>query len=219
MATNESGGFPIGYCLRRERYDGMLDEEVVARARNGSAGATEYLMVKYRALVEGKARLYFLRGADYEDVVQEGMIGLYKAIKDYRGDRLAHFRTFAELCVTRQIITAVKRASRHKHDPLNTYVSLQSCESDEDCGWADKLPDGRMVNPEDVMMCRQSPDYLRRRLESTLSGLEREVLDNYLQGKTYREMALELSRHTKSIDNALQRVKRKIGVELVNLQS
>ena len=219
MATCESSEFQVRHPLGRKQYESMLDEELVACARSGSTAATEYLMFKYRALVEGKARLYYLRGADHEDVVQEGMIGLYKAIRDYRGDRLAHFRAFAELCVTRQIITAVKRATRHKHDPLNSYVSLQACDANEDADWADKVPDDKAADPMDLILCRQVPDYLRKQLAGTLSKLESQVLDNYLEGKSYREMALELSRHTKSIDNALQRVKRKIGAELVNLQS
>ena len=219
MATRENGEFRIRHPLERKQYESMLDEELVVCARSGSTTATEYLMFKYHALVEGKARLYYLRGADHEDVVQEGMIGLYKAIRDYRGDRLAHFRAFAELCVTRQIITAVKRATRHKHDPLNSYVSLQAFDVDEDADWADRVPDDKAADPMDLILRRQVPDYLRKRLIGTLSELESQVLHNYLQGKSYQEMALELSRHTKSIDNALQRVKRKIGAELVNLQS
>jgi len=121
--------------------------------------------------------------------------------------------------VTRQIITAVKRATRHKHDPLNSYVSLQAFDVDEDADWADRVPDDKAADPMDLILRRQVPDYLRKRLIGTLSELESQVLHNYLQGKSYQEMALELSRHTKSIDNALQRVKRKIGVELVNLQT
>jgi len=219
MAASGSCEFRIRHPLERKQYESMLDEELVVYSRSGSTAATEYLMFKYRALVEGKARLYYLRGADHEDVVQEGMIGLYKAIRDYQGDRLAHFRAFADLCVTRQIITAVKRATRHKHDPLNSYVSLQVFDAGEDANWADRVPDDRAADPMDLILRRQVPDYVKKRLIGTLSELECQVFDNYLQGKSYREMALEMSRHTKSIDNALQRVKRKIGAELVNLQS
>jgi len=216
MAAGGEGGFPVRFRPECRRYDGMLDEEVVTFARSGSTGATEYLMAKYSALVEGKARSYYLRGADHDDVVQEGMIGLFKAIRDYRGDRLAHFRAFAELCVTRQIITAIKRATRHKHDPLNSYVPLQTCDCEEDAQWTEKLADVAAVDPLDVILRRHLPDYLRGRLAVTLSKLESEVFDCYLQGKSYREMASELARHTKCIDNALQRVKRKIGLELAD---
>lgn len=219
MAAVDREHFQSRFWQRHEKYDGMLDEEVVAYARKGSTLATEYLLGKYRALVEGKARLYYLRGADREDVVQEGMIGLFKAIRDYRGDRLARFRAFAELCVTRQIITAVKRASRHKHDPLNRYVSLEIGDPDEDTGWTDRMGDEGASDPLRMILRMQAPDLVLKRLESALSKLESQVFECYLRGKSYREMALELSRRTKSIDNALQRVKKKIEAELVHLRS
>lgn len=191
----------------------MEDEDVVAFARSGSDRATEHLMSKYRGLVECKAKSYYLAGADRDDVIQEGMIGLFKAIRDYRGDRLARFRAFADLCVTRQIITAVKGATRKKHVPLQQYVSLQKkCNEDEGDGTLlDFLPDTQVIDPESVVMDRFMREAVREAAETELSELESTVLNRYLDGQSYEEMAADLSCRTKSIDNALQRVKRKIG--------
>jgi len=194
----------------------MQDEEVVVYAKRGSKRATEHLIAKYRSLVEGKAKSYFLVGADHEDVVQEGMIGLYKAIRDFRNDKLSRFKAFAELCVTRQIITAVKTATRQKHTPLNSYVSLHKPVFDDESDGIlmDVIPDGRATDPEKLILNRQVTDYLDNEAQYDLSFLESEVLKSYLQGKSYREMASELNCRTKSIDNALQRAKRKIGEKL-----
>jgi RNA polymerase sporulation-specific sigma factor len=191
----------------------MQDEEVVHLARRGHDGATEFLISRYRSLVESKAKAYFLMGADHEDVVQEGMIGLFKAIRDFRSDRLNKFKPFAELCVTRQIITAVKTATRQKHVPLNGYVSLNRSLSGEalDSSLMDLLPDQASASPEDAILLDHLPQNLHDMVKHTLSDLERCVLRCYLDGMSYREMSLELHCHTKSIDNALQRVKRKIG--------
>lgn len=193
-------------------FRAMSDEEIVLRARSGSITATEHLLSKYRNLVEGKARSYFLAGADHEDVVQEGMIGLYKAIRDFRSDSPARFRCFAELCVTRQIITAVKTACRQKHVPLNRYVSLHYTSMDDgsDTALIDILPDGCVVDPEKAVV----DSHLRECLnggDSGLSRLESKALEYYVQGMSYHEMAALLSCRTKSVDNALQRAKRKIG--------
>lgn len=194
----------------------MQDEDVVCLARDGHPGATEFLISRYRSLVENKAKAYFVMGADHDDVVQEGMIGLYKAIRDFRGDRLNKFRPFAELCVTRQIITAVKTATRQKHVPLNAYVSLNRSLSGEpsDGSLLDVLPDQAVVNPEETLMARRLPPNLHESVQHMLSALEGCVLRCYLEGMSYREMSRELNCHTKSIDNALQRVKRKIGILL-----
>jgi RNA polymerase sporulation-specific sigma factor len=194
----------------------MSDEEVVVRAKTGSRLAAEHLLSKYRSLVEGKARSYFVIGADHDDVVQEGMIGLYKAIRDYRTDRLAKFRAFAELCVTRQIITAVKTATRQKHVPLNKYVSLHGS-LDGECEGAliDVLPDACVVDPARAVGENHVADYLRVGTDGGLSVLELRVLRWYLQGMSYREMAGLLACRPKSIDNALQRAKRKIGDKIV----
>jgi RNA polymerase sporulation-specific sigma factor len=191
----------------------MQDEEVVHLAKCGHLGATEFLITRYRPLVENKAKAYFVMGADREDVIQEGMIGLYKAIRDFRTDRLNKFRPFAELCVTRQIITAVKTATRQKHVPLNGYVSLNRSLTTEatDGSLLDVLPDQDGENPENSVMEQRLPQNLHEVVRHVLSDLERCVLRCYLDGMSYREMSRELNCHTKSIDNALQRVKRKIG--------
>jgi RNA polymerase sporulation-specific sigma factor len=194
----------------------MLDEEVVDLARSGHSGATEFLISRYRPLVETKAKAYFVMGADREDVIQEGMIGLYKAIRDFRVDRLNKFRPFAELCVTRQIITAVKTATRQKHVPLNGYVSLHRTGTGEtqESSLLDVLADQESESPERTALSEKLPQNLQEIMKETLSDLERCVLRCYLDGLSYREMSRELACHTKSIDNALQRVKRKISVLL-----
>ena len=197
----------------RYSYQNVPEEEVVRQASLGGRVATEYLVRKYRGLVESKARCYFLAGADHDDVVQEGMIGLFKAIRDYRGERLSRFRAFAELCVTRQIITAVKSATRQKHVPLNGYVSLNQPiqESESDGSLVECIADERAVDPEQCYV--ESREWLAmcEKIQSSLSDLETRVLVRYMQGKSYREMSRELNCHTKCIDNALQRVKRKVG--------
>jgi len=190
----------------------MTDEEVVLYARAGHSAAVDYLMSKYKHLVESKARTYFLAGADTDDVIQEGMIGLFKAIRDYRTDRLARFRAFADLCVTRQIITAVKGATRHKHAPLNLYISLHgnSADAEAETPLVDTLPDERVLDPAvHVIQSRDRAEFYRD-VRNALSVLEAAVLDCYLEGRSYREMSEQLRCGTKSIDNALQRVKRKI---------
>jgi RNA polymerase sporulation-specific sigma factor len=194
----------------------MQDEDVVRLAKRGDGRATEYLIGRYKNLVESKARAYFLIGADHEDVIQEGMIGLCKAIRDFRSDRLAKFRPFAELCVQRQIITAVKTATRQKHGPLNAYVSLNRPVSAEDSDGSlmDVIPDRNSVNPEATLMVRKLPPNLLEAVKPSLSDLEAHVLERYLESKSYREMSEELTVGTKSIDNALQRVKRKIALLL-----
>lgn len=194
----------------------MLDEEVVDLAKSGHTGATEFLISRYRPLVETKAKAYFVIGADREDVIQEGMIGLYKAIRDFRVDRLNKFRPFADLCVTRQIITAVKTATRQKHVPLNGYVSIHrsGARETQDCSLLDVIADGGAANPEQRAASLSLPPNLQELMQSCLSELEKHVLRCYLDGLSYREMSRELACHTKSIDNALQRVKRKIGLML-----
>lgn len=193
----------------------MQDEEIVAYAKRGSELATEHLLAKYRSLVEGKAKAYFVVGADREDVIQEGMIGLFKAIRDFRADKLARFRAFAELCITRQIITAVKTATRQKHIPLNKSLSLHASGIGEDSEGAliDVLPASSTIDPERAALGLQLQEYLSSS-KSKLSPLEAEVLLFYLQGLSYREMAERLSCGIKSVDNALQRAKRKIGVKV-----
>ena len=175
--------------------------------------AQEYLLHKYRNFVRGKARSYFLIGAEREDIIQEGMIGLYKAIRDFRQDKQTSFRSFAELCVTRQIITAIKTATRQKHIPLNSYVSLNKpiYEQDSDRTLLDVISSRtKVVNPEEMIIRREEFIEIKNKMNMILSDLEWEVFMNYLDGKSYQETARELHRHIKSIDNALQRVKRKV---------
>ncbi|MCM8900404.1 RNA polymerase sporulation sigma factor SigH [Caldicoprobacter algeriensis] len=190
----------------------MLDEEIVEDAKKGDAEALEYLIYKYKNFVKAKARSYFLIGADREDIVQEGMIGLYKAIRDYRQDKLSSFRAFAELCVTRQIITAIKTATRQKHIPLNSYISLNKPIYDEesDRTLMDVISGAKVSDPEELIISREEFMNIENKLNELLSDLEQEVLISYLQGKSYQEIAVDLDRHVKSIDNALQRVKRKL---------
>lgn len=195
-----------------ESYDSMLDEEIVLSAREGNSVSLEYIINKYKNFVRAKARSYFLIGADKEDIVQEGMIGLYKAIRDFRNDKLSSFRAFAELCITRQIITAIKTATRQKHIPLNSYVSLNKPIYDEesDRTLLDILTATKITDPEELIISREELNTIESKIGEILSDLELEVLMSYLQGKSYQEIAFDLDRHVKSIDNALQRVKRKL---------
>ncbi len=190
----------------------MDDEEIVEIARQGDAEALEYLIGKYKNFVRAKARSYFLVGADREDIIQEGMIGLYKAIRDFRSDKLSSFRAFAELCITRQIITAIKTATRQKHIPLNSYVSLNKPIYDEDSDRTllDIISGSRVTDPEELFISREEFGDIEQKMGEILSELEWRVLIAYLDGKSYQEIADELNRHVKSIDNALQRVKRKL---------
>ena len=195
-----------------ERFETMADEEIVALAQEGDGAALEYLLNKYKNFVRTKARSYFLIGADHEDIVQEGMIGLYKAIRDFKSEKLTSFRAFAELCVTRQIITAIKTATRQKHIPLNSYVSLNKpiYEEESDRTLLDVITEGRSADPEELLIGRESYVSIESRIDEALSPLERRVLAAYLDGKSYQEIAQMLGRHVKSIDNALQRVKHKL---------
>ncbi len=199
----------VGSCLEMEVRS---DEDIVTEAKNGDSIALEFLINKYKNFVKAKARSYFLIGADREDIIQEGMIGLYKAIRDFRGDKLSSFRAFAELCITRQIITAIKTATRQKHIPLNSYVSLNKPIYDEDSDRTllDILSGTKITDPEELMINREEYDDIEFKMGEILSDLEWKVLTLYLEGKSYQEIALDLRRHVKSIDNALQRVKRKL---------
>ncbi len=200
-------------------FENMSDEEIVIDAKdNNNTVALDYLINKYRNFVRAKARSYFLIGADREDIIQEGMIGLYKAIRDFRNDKLSSFRAFAELCVTRQIITAIKTATRQKHIPLNSYVSLNKPIYDEDSDRTllDVLSGSKISDPEELVISREEFIDIEEKMGEILSDLEWKVLMAYLDGKSYQEIAVELDRHVKSIDNALQRVKRKLERYLDN---
>ncbi|WP_350445942.1 RNA polymerase sporulation sigma factor SigH [Anaeromonas gelatinilytica] len=202
--------------LYEDDFFSMDDGEIVKRAKDGDTQALEYLIKKYKNFVRAKARSYFLIGADKEDIIQEGMIGLYKAIRDFREDKLASFRAFAELCITRQIITAIKTATRQKHIPLNSYVSLNKPIYDEesDRTLMDVLSGAKVSDPEDLIISQEELSRIEEKIGEILSELEWEVLMSYLQGKSYQEIAVDLKRHVKSIDNALQRVKRKLEKSL-----
>lgn len=193
-------------------YAQMQDENLIESVRLGDDMALEYLINKYRSFVRAKARTYFLIGADREDIIQEGMIGLFKSIRDFRVDKLSSFRAFAELCITRQIITAIKTATRQKHIPLNFYVSLNKpvYEDDSERTLLDLVGEDCISNPEEMFINREEFENIGEKVDEVLSGLEKEVLEYYLQGRSYIEIAKMLGRHVKSVDNALQRVKRKL---------
>lgn len=191
----------------------MLDDDAIIQLIQGGNGhALDYLIHKYRSFVRAKARTYFLIGADKEDIVQEGMIGLYKAIRDFDGEKLSSFKGFAELCITRQIITAVKTATRQKHIPLNSYVSLDKPIYDEesDRTLLDVIAGSKAIDPQELLVNRERYGDMEDKLSELLSSLEQQVLNLYLDGQTYQEISVELKRHVKSIDNALQRIKRKL---------
>ena len=194
-----------------EHFSDVTDEDAALRASAGDSAAEEHLLSKYKRLVRSRARSYFLIGADKEDIFQEGMIGLYKAIRDYKSDKKASFRVFAELCITRQIITAIKTATRQKHKPLNTYVSLSKPINDEesDRTLVDIIGE-RMSDPEEIFLDKESLYSIEIKISQMLSPLEKLVLAHYLQGKSYVEISVCLNRDVKSIDNALQRIKTKI---------
>ncbi len=188
------------------------DNELVLLVQDGNTQALEFLIYKYKSFVRAKAKTYFLVGADHEDIAQEGMIGLYKAIRDFQADKLSSFRGFAELCITRQIITAIKTATRQKHMPLNSYISLDKPIYDEDSERTllDVLEATIAMDPQELLVNRERYGEMESKLAELLSSLERKVLLLYLEGKTYQEISSDLNRHAKSIDNALQRVKRKL---------
>jgi RNA polymerase sigma-H factor len=198
------------------QYAQKSDQDLVALAQAEDTKALVVMLERYEEFVKLKARSYFLIGADREDIIQEGMIGLYKAIRDYREDRDTSFKAFAEICITRQIITAIKTATRQKHAPLNTYVSLNNpiSESDDpDRLYIDFLSD-KTLDPGEVVVSVEEAESIRENFRKMLSDLETKVLRLYIEGRSYQEIAEALDRHVKSIDNALQRIKRKVEQHL-----
>jgi RNA polymerase sporulation-specific sigma factor len=190
----------------------MPEEDVIAHAQAGSAWAIEHLLHKYRALVEGKARTYYLVGADHEDVVQEGMIGLFKAIRDFSELGLSAFRSFAELCVTRQIISAVKTATRHKHQVFNTCLSLDApARGEEEADWRESLVDVTALDPEEVAVARGFCEEILGNAHQVLSDYEAQALAGYLQGLSYQAIGRRMGCKVKQVDNALQRAKHKLS--------
>jgi RNA polymerase sporulation-specific sigma factor len=196
----------------------LTDDELVARFHEGDGDALNILLERYRRFARAKARGYFLVGADHDDIEQEAMIGLYKAARDFRADRQASFRAFAELCITRQVITAIKTATRQKHQPLNQYVSISGVRGGDDAGERsveDLLDKHNLPDPADEVVSRDGMDAMRRSMAEMLSSLEVDVLRLYVEGKSYQEIGDRLGRHVKSIDNALQRIKRKLDLHIL----
>lgn len=203
----------------KKHYVNETDEEIVMLVREGDMYALEYIMDKYKDFVRSKARTYFLIGADRDDIIQEGMIGLYKAIRDYNPEKTSAFKTFADLCVTRQIITAVKAATRQKHVPLNSYVSLNKPVFDDETEKGtllDLMATTKIVNPEDILIGQENLHLIEEHISKKLSSFELKVLTLYLEGKNYTDIAEFLDKPLKSIDNALQRIKHKIEEILEN---
>jgi RNA polymerase sporulation-specific sigma factor len=189
------------------------DEQLIHRVRDGDEDAIDVLLQRYRHYARAKARSYFLAGADREDIVQEGMIGLFKAVRDFREEKNTAFRAFAELCITRQIITAIKSASRQKHIPLNSYVSLNRPihrEETDESPLAEHLRAQEIADPAELVISAEQITSLKESMGRELSDLETDVLMLYIDGKSYQEIADVLGRHVKSVDNALQRIKRKL---------
>jgi RNA polymerase sporulation-specific sigma factor len=201
------------FSAQRQQRE-LADLQLVVRARNGDQAALDALIRRYTGFVRLKASSYFLAGGDPEDLIQEGLIGLYKAVRDFRHDKETSFRSFAELCVTRQIITAIKTATRFKHSPLNTYVSFSNTpagqDSDSDVTLGDALPGPSVDDPSICVISTEELQSLVFSLGTGLSKLESDALRLYLEGSSYEQMAAELGCDTKTIDNALQRVKRKV---------
>ena len=197
-----------------ESIDNSQQDEydIVLKASKGDKIALEYIIKKYKNFVKAKAKSYFLIGADKEDIIQEGMIGLYKAVRDFDASKTNSFKGFADICITRQIITAIKTATRQKHIPLNSYISLNKPVYDEESERTllDILSSIKISDPEELIIGKEEKKYIEEAISKVLSDLEMEVLQSYLDGKSYQEIACDLDRHAKSIDNALQRVKRKL---------
>ena len=202
----------MGDLSRFESFSSVSDERLVYLAQQGSDRAFDYLLDKYRVFVRGKSLSYYIAGADRDDIIQEGMIGLFKAARDFSSDRGVSFKTFADLCITRQIITAVKNASRQKHAPLNSYVSLNKSvanEDNDDSTLLDIIGPGENLNPEEIIINKEKANILEVKMNQSLSKFELLVVSLYLEGYSYTQIAKALEKDTKSIDNALQRIKRK----------
>lgn len=207
--------------MNSENYmqlSGLSDEQIVELSRSGNANATDYLIEKYKNFVKSRARTYFLIGADKEDLIQEGMIGLYKAIRDYNFEKLATFKGFAEICITRQIITAIKTATRQKHMPLNSYISLNKpvYEDESERMMIDMIAEKEYFNPEEIMITKEHFGDMLKKMSTVLSKYEWKVMNLFLDGKSYSEIAKKLDKSEKSIDNALQRIKKKVEKYLIS---
>jgi RNA polymerase sporulation-specific sigma factor len=214
-SNNIVGGNSVNVVIKdklMQNYAEMNDEFLVQLFQDGDGEASEFLMRKYRSFVRAKASRYFLIGGEREDIVQEGMIGLYKAIRDFRVDKLSSFKAFAELCITRQIITAVKSATRQKHGPLNSYVSLNKPIYEEESNHTlmDVITGPTNTDPIQMLIDQEKASDLERKMSEKLSDLEKRVLELHIAGHSYVEISQNVNTHVKSIDNALQRIKRKM---------
>lgn len=199
-----------GRGVDKYQYQNLSDEQLIEMLRAGDKKIMDYILNKYKPLVLGKANAMYFIGGDTDDLIQEGMIGLFKAIRDYRVDRETSFFHFAELCINRQIYSAVEASNRKKHAPLNTYVSLYSQNGEEGKPLAETLPTDAMDNPEQMVIDQESMQLFWDNVKSRLSAMEREVLDEYLAGLNYRQIAEKMGKSPKTIDNALSRIKAKI---------
>ena len=193
-----------------DKYQDLSDEQLIEALRAGDKKIMDYILNKYKPLVLGKANAMYLIGGDTDDLIQEGMIGLFKAIRDYRVDRESSFFHFAELCINRQIYSAVEASNRKKHAPLNTYLSFYSQNGEEGKSLAETLPTDAMDNPEQMIINQESMQLFWENVKSRLSAMEREVLDEYLAGLNYKQIAEKMGKSPKAIDNALSRIKSKI---------
>lgn len=197
-----------------KQYDGIKDEELISRFKNGESEILDYLMEKYKNMVRKKARTMFLIGGENDDLIQEGMIGLFKAVRDYQPDRDAAFQTFASICVDRQIYNAIQSSNRQKHQPLNSYISL----SEQDGENEEHFGDNWGENPESIIIDQENVQDLEQEITATLSPMENQVLEYYLAGNGYGEIARTMGKTPKSIDNALQRIRIKIREQLEQYQ-
>lgn len=195
-----------------ENLASLSDEQLVVLASSGDDRAFDCLLDKYRLFVLNKSKSYFIAGADNDDIVQEGMIGLFKAVRDFHSERGVSFKTFADVCITRQILTAVKNATRQKHAPLNSYISLNKTVGDDESGSTlmDTIDCDTNINPESIMLNREKADAIGTKVNESLSGFELLVLSYYLQGLSYAKISRAIGKDPKSVDNALQRIKKKL---------
>lgn len=213
METLDTKSIDCEGTYLEERYGQCTDEELILRLRGGESGIVDYIMNKYKYLVRVKAKSMYILGGDGEDLIQEGMIGLFKAVRDYDAGRDASFQTFADLCISRQMYTAVQASQRKKHWPLNTYISLYEQDKNEpekEGSVQEPIPGKEELNPETMFIDKERVNYLEERIDKELSKLEKEILDLYMTGMTTSEIAKVLGRDEKSTDNGLQRLKAKI---------
>jgi RNA polymerase sporulation-specific sigma factor len=206
-----------GLTKEEQKYSALSDEDVVALAQRGDREASEFITTKYLPYVRNKSRAYYLVGGEVEDIMQEGLIGLYEAIKDYSSNRQASFRTFMDICVTRQIMTALKAASRQKHIPLNTYISLNKpiYNEDSDKNYIDTFVTSKKEDPESLYIDGEKTNEINLEIKNSLSEFEYKVLRLYLQGVSYFKIAKVLEKEEKAIDNAIQRIRKKLSRNLV----